>query len=724
MEPPNKKKRALWSVDQLANAMEAVQKKLLSERAAAKQYDIPRRTLKNHLKSGIVNRKLGRNTVIKKEQEDELASRIKRLAKVGVPMTPAAIRGQAYIFCEKNNIQHNFSSRSRRAGKDWLKLFLKRHPDISKRKAQILNPGRAQKLNKLIVTQHFKEIQELYDELDIVQNPQRLYNMDEKGCRLTIHKQPTVLAQKGIKRVHLVAPEHAENVTVAACVNALGNPVPPMVLFKGKKLKSEFTDNLPTGTLVKMAPKGSMNTALFVEFIHHLGKYKIPEKCLLIFDGASCHLDYEIVDAADQHNIVLYCLPSNTTHELQPLDKSVNKSFEHHWDQETLNFFYQNPEKRLTKARFNAIFSRVWSKCMTHENIMNGFKATGLYPYNPNAIPDEAYEPSLLTATSRTESSCTGPNNPPQTTSPTPGPSCSNTQFSNTFLNDSDMTDAGSLVDSPSYPLSPSILCSQIQRKSPPISNPIMQRLVDYSSSDCEIDKHGTPIQVQYKSNSGRPIIYSSNSENTTDDEISMTKVGLNLQIFRNIYSTSSSEEETALQPYQTMCKLDKAIDKSYHKLQNVNNQDSNGNSTDDSDNIPLASLQQNKSLGSSFHELMPTPNYAVLKENKPRRKALNYKGQRVTRDLFKDSENKKKRLDNQRKANKPTKVKKNRRKQKENNDKKQGNSSDKWYCNGCHSERVEDMRQCQNCPKWYHEQCVGLTKEDVGFICPDCDSS
>lgn len=92
------------------------------------------------------------------------------------------------------------------------------------------------------------------------------------------------------------------------------------IIFKGKKLKSEFTDNLPSRSLVKMALKGSMTTQLFIDFIHHLGKYKTSGKSLLIFDGASCHLDFQIIEAADEEGIVLYCLPSITTHELQPLD--------------------------------------------------------------------------------------------------------------------------------------------------------------------------------------------------------------------------------------------------------------------------------------------------------------------------------------------------------------------------------------------------------------------
>lgn len=128
MEPPPKKPRGLWTLQQLQAAMAAVQGNLMSQRAAAARYSIPRRTLKNHLKSGKVEKQIGRRTILTAEQENELASRIKRLASVGFPLTPKRIRHQAYVFCEQNEISHNFNQKNKLAGKDWLKLFLKRHP--------------------------------------------------------------------------------------------------------------------------------------------------------------------------------------------------------------------------------------------------------------------------------------------------------------------------------------------------------------------------------------------------------------------------------------------------------------------------------------------------------------------------------------------------------------------------------------------------------------------
>ena len=58
--------------------------------------------------------------------------------------------------------------------------------------------------------------------------------MNEKGCRLTLHHQQQVLAQKGSKRVHLVDAERAENVTLVVCANAADNVIPAMVIYNGK----------------------------------------------------------------------------------------------------------------------------------------------------------------------------------------------------------------------------------------------------------------------------------------------------------------------------------------------------------------------------------------------------------------------------------------------------------------------------------------------------------
>lgn len=390
--------RSKWSRQELENAVTAVQEGRMSRQGASKTFSIPRRTLSRYVDSNQTSKaRMGRKPVLTTDQERELSARIIRLAEVGYPLTSRTLRRCVFNFCTENGIQNKFSTMSKMAGRYWLHGFLTRNPSIRQRKAQSMNPARAQKLNRFIVNDYFAKLREVLLELDLMDSPEKIFNVDEKGCRLSLHHQQSVLAKKGAKRVHLVAPEHGENVTIVSCGNACGNAIPPTILFKGKRLKPEWKDTLPPGSLVLMTPKGSMNIATFCTWIEHLAKYKPPGKCLLIFDGAKCHLDHTIVDVAERHNVALFCLPSNTTHELQPMDKSVFRSFEYHWDDQVLQYWTRYKDRNITKQRFGEIFSVVWDKSVTPANIKAGFAATGIFPFNPEAIPELAFAPSEVT---------------------------------------------------------------------------------------------------------------------------------------------------------------------------------------------------------------------------------------------------------------------------------------------------------------------------------------
>lgn len=725
MAPTKKKLGSGWTENQLKAAIKAIKTGGMSQRKAAEMYCIPRRTIRNHLQTGCASKVSGRLPTLSKRQEEDLANRIKRLAAVGLPLTPKLVRKQAFEFCKANGISNIFNEKSETAGRKWLRGFLTRNRDISLRKAQFMNPGRAQKLNKVIVTKHFDSIRHLYNELDIPKYPERLYNMDEKGCRLTIHHQQQVLAEKGAKRVHLVSNEHAENVTIAMCVNAVGNAIPPMILFKGKRLRPEYCDNLPAGSLVKMAPKGSMTTDLFVDYIHFLARYKSPGKVLLIFDGAACHLDARIVDAADEHDIVLYCLPSNTTHELQPLDKSVNKSYEHHWDQEVMAYTYQHPEQKITKQRFCKIFTKVWSKCMTQGNIVNGFKATGLFPLDPSAIPEEAYAPSILTRlpSPQTDSLTQPQDNLFDTETPIFRRRPNSPDSDVTYYEDVLEQTSPNIMTIPKESSGNDIACSSTQVK-----------IVDYSSSDDMDIGEGQQIHLHkclrterdfespIPSTSGlqiRPATPNLDSYDP-DSEILFSNFYLS-QLMpakrNNIYSSTSESDEENINP-QT----------------NAANTKQKSNSEESDDDVPLSKMRHGKT---PFHKQIPTPNFAIVK-SKPKRKALNYIGQKITKDLFNTSDDKAKKSNQKQNTKDELKCSLQRKRRqkavKTNNVRNVAKQksvrkvnikepSELWYCEGCGIDKIADMRQCKDCQKWYHEECVGLTSEDIEvFICPSCE--
>lgn len=396
----SRKPRSTWSASNLEKALQLVSSKKMSQKKASQRFGIPRTTLRRYTQNQVsTKKKLGRPPFLNEQQEKDLVERILRLASVGFPITSASVRRSVFTYCLKNKIKNPFNQFRRSAGKDWFRSFMKRHPTLSKRKPQHLNEARAQKLNKFIVKDHFKKLEDLMNKLGIRHHPEKLFNTDEKGIRLCKHKSTPVVAARGAKRVHTRTQEHGENVTVVACVSALGHAIPPMILFKGQKCKPEWKDCLPPGTLVEMTPKGSMTAQKFVKFLEHLAKYKPPGHCLLILDGAKCHMDLSIALKAEELEIEMFCMPSNCTHELQPLDKSCFKPLENAWDYQ-LELFWSNSEsagdRTMNKMRFQHVLTPAWDMAMTAKNIKSGFQACGVYPFNPDVLPEEAYAPSSV----------------------------------------------------------------------------------------------------------------------------------------------------------------------------------------------------------------------------------------------------------------------------------------------------------------------------------------
>ena len=69
--------------------------------------------------------------------------------------------------------------------------------------------------------------------LGVMQKPECIYNVNEKGCTYCLHRETYVYTHKGSKNFHIVSKEQGESLTIVLCANTLENVIPPMILFKG-----------------------------------------------------------------------------------------------------------------------------------------------------------------------------------------------------------------------------------------------------------------------------------------------------------------------------------------------------------------------------------------------------------------------------------------------------------------------------------------------------------
>ena len=76
---------------------------------------------------------------------------------------------------------------------------MQRRPELRGRKAQHINPAHAQKLNRFVIKDYFVKQTQVLKDLSFFDQPHRIYNLDKKGCRLTLHHRQTAITEKGRK---------------------------------------------------------------------------------------------------------------------------------------------------------------------------------------------------------------------------------------------------------------------------------------------------------------------------------------------------------------------------------------------------------------------------------------------------------------------------------------------------------------------------------------------
>lgn len=286
------------------------------------------------------------------------------------------------------------------AGQHWLTSFLERNKDISVRQAEGLSVARAQGMNRQEVGAFFKLLEEEMTKNDLTDKPENIFNVDESGIQL-INKPGKVLAAKGAKDVHVITPrEKGETISLVACCSAEGRFLPPVLIMKGVNRKSEFSDGLPNGSDVYMNKKSSyINSELFVRWFkeHFLPKKPMTGKTILILDGHTSHSNsIDLLDLANENEVIIICLPSHTTQALQPLDRSFFKPLKTFYNQEANAWMLRNKNRTITRLQVGSLIGKAWGKAATVGNATSGFKACGIFPLNPNAIPDHFFDASDL----------------------------------------------------------------------------------------------------------------------------------------------------------------------------------------------------------------------------------------------------------------------------------------------------------------------------------------
>ncbi|CAG9136187.1 unnamed protein product [Plutella xylostella] len=241
-------------------------------------------------------------------------------------------------------------------------------------------------------------VEKVVKELGLENNPERIYNIDETSYSSDPQKTK-VVGRRGYPSTRTTATAGKANTTVLIASNAAGGKGPPFIIYKGKYVWSEWTsEEAYPGTLYTATKKGWIVSEAFRDFMLKSFIPMIEDKeqpTLLIFDGHSTHVQLDVIEEAKKNNITIIKLPAHTSHLLQPLDLGVFKPYKDAWDQEMVKWQRRHKGKKLPKSEFAAIVGKVWEN-LDPENIKNGFKKSGIYPFNRDAVPEHKLNPEAV----------------------------------------------------------------------------------------------------------------------------------------------------------------------------------------------------------------------------------------------------------------------------------------------------------------------------------------
>ena len=370
-------------------------------REAARTYNVPVETLRRRA-VGLVSLECrsGPSTVLTREEEEALMNYCIKMSEMGFGLSREDVMRTAFTIAERSGRPHPFSDGM--AGRGWMDGFMRRFPNLTLRSPHPLSFARAKACTDEAIKSFFEKIGGLYARLNLLSKPMQVYNSDETGISI-VHKPGRVVTEMGKKKVWAVTSgERGKTHTVITCVSASGQAIPPMMIYPRIRMSEGLKKDAVPGTLFACSKTGWVNQELYLEwFRFFISSIPASRPVLLIEDGHSSHISLEVIKLAQENDIHLLCLPSHTSHLLQPLDVGVFKSLKSFFSKACKQFMASNPGCVVRSENLASLLAVAWPQSVTPVNIMSGFRKCGIHPLNPGVIDDRQTAPSQAVCSSQ-----------------------------------------------------------------------------------------------------------------------------------------------------------------------------------------------------------------------------------------------------------------------------------------------------------------------------------
>jgi hypothetical protein len=289
------------------------------------------------------------------------------------------------------NVSHNtpLQSPTGRINRKWLLRFQKRHPEIGGTYARQLEHARKEGATYENARRWFDAVEVMQEEYSY--RPDDIWNMDESGFGIGEEQAFKVLVYLDSTQKHRVVGGKQEWVTDIECISAAGKALAPLIIFKGSALNSRWlNEQSPQGWHFATSKNGWTSNDLGLAWLKTVFEplsraTAAGRRRLLVADGHGSHIRANFIAYCMEHDIDLLIMPPHCSHKLQPLDVGVFSAFKRYHTIET-HALSRLSSQRILRSEWIELLSKARKKAMTKENILAGWRGTGLWPAAPMRV--------------------------------------------------------------------------------------------------------------------------------------------------------------------------------------------------------------------------------------------------------------------------------------------------------------------------------------------------
>lgn len=360
-------------------------------RATAKQFKIPFATLQSRVSGKYpIDTKPGPDPYLGVQEEKDLVDWVIQMSRCGFPITKEQLFDAVQLVITKMEKKTPFHDG--RPSKTWYQSFLRRNKELSEKMSQNLTKRRAL-VSKEEIKNWFDCVKDYLASRNLLNiDPRRIFNLDESAFLLS----PTskVLVHKRDKAAYTLCSNDKECYTALVTGNAAGELLPTMVVYPYQTIPAKLAKLFPDDFVIGKSESGWMTSETFYMFIVNIFlpwciKNGIKFPVILFVDGHSSHLTIELSNFCLENLIELVSLYANSTHILQPMDVAVFKALKAAYKKMVQKWRQENDLQPLTKYHFAEVLKNAIDSLKMDKILQSGFKACGLYPFNPDIVSYE-----------------------------------------------------------------------------------------------------------------------------------------------------------------------------------------------------------------------------------------------------------------------------------------------------------------------------------------------